>query len=156
MNDFIKRIDSISKDIYTYGRYNDKDAVVNANAKYYQESVKSPSVARIVYRNAFKESDNKYKAFVRTGQESLKEFTKRTVNATINAEMANNEEPAKSALHNFRIVVDKIYPHSWWIRTFSVDTDRVVLDKVKGKAGWFHKLKVGVFMKKNAITHFFK
>lgn len=155
MNDFINKIDLITRDIYVSGRYAD-EKVIDANARYYKAAVKSPTVARMVYRNTFNDCDTAFKQLVRDGQENIKEFTKRTAMATYNAKIATNYEPAKSALKKFGETVEKLYPHSWWIRTFSVDTDRVVLDKVKGKAGWFHKLKVGAFMKKNAITHFFK
>lgn len=155
MNDFIYKIDTIARDIYINGRYSD-EKVIDANARYYKESVKSPSVARMVYKHTFKDCDTMYQDLVRTGQENIKQFTRRTALATRNAMIATNYEPAKTAFENFSRTVEEMYPNSWWIRVFTVDTDRIVPEHLSGKSGIFHKWKVGRFMKKNGITSFFK
>lgn len=155
MNDYMNKIDLITRDIYTNGRYGYKK-VVDANARYYKESIKNPSVARMVYRHTFLDCDKTCRELVRSGQESLKDFTMRTAFATKNAQAAVNYEPAKSAYKAFEAEVEKLYPNSWWIRQFTVDTDRIIPDSVSGKSGFFHKLKVGAYMKKYGITSFFK
>ena len=137
------------------GRYGD-ERVIDANAKYYKASTKSPSVARMVYKHTFNDCDRMFKELLKSGQESLKEFAARTAITTKNAMIATNYEPAKSALENFGSVVEKLYPNSWWIRVFTIDTDRIVPDKLSGRSGFFHKLNVGMFMQKNGIKSFFK
>ena len=155
MNEFINEIADLSRQIYDYGRNNDKE-VIAANANYYERAVQSPSVARLVYKDTFHKCDKEYQQLVREGKETLSEFTAKTFKATQNALMATNDEPAASAYESFVNVVDRIYKNSEWIREFSVDTNRIVLDKVKGKAGLWHKFKVGMFMKKHGIKSFFK
>ena len=155
MNDFIGKIDLITRDIYANARYGDRN-VIDSTAKYYKASIKSPTTARMVYRQIFKDCDKIFTGLVKNRQEKLKEFSLRTALSKRNAMVATNYEPAKSAYLAFEEAVLKMYPNSIWIRNFSVDTDRIVMDKIKGKAGFFHKLKVGAFMKKHGITSFFK
>lgn len=155
MNEFNTEIANITRDIYKYGRYNDKK-FVDANAKYYKRAVQSPTIARLIYKDTFHQCDQEYRDLISIGEESLPEYTKRTFMATRNAQKATKLEPAKSALKAFSDVIDKNYKYSEWIREFSVDTNRIIMEKVKGKASWWHKFKVGMFMKKNGIKHFFK
>ena len=155
MNEFIDEMADLSRQIYDYGRNNNKKAI-KANAQYYEKAVQSPTIARLVYKDTFHKCDKEYQQLVREGKETLSEFAAKTLQATQNALMATNLEPAASAYESFADVIDRIYEHSQWIREFSVDTDRIVLDKVKGKAGWWHKFKVGLFMKKHGIKNFFK
>ena len=156
MNEFNTDIANITRDIYIYGRYDDINQVVYTSAKYYERAIQSPTIARLLYKDTFHKCDKEYRDLIRTGEENLSDYTKRTLKATQNALEATNSEPAKSALKAFSDVIDRDYKHSEWIREFSVDTNRVVMDKVKGKASWWHKFKVGMFMKKNGIKHFFK
>ena len=93
---------------------------------------------------------------MKNGKESLKEFADKTAKTIINTQYAETVEPVKSALHNFAESMRTKYPNSDWIRMFTIDTDRIIMDKVKGKAGFFHKLKVKWFMKKNGIKAMFK
>ena len=142
--------------IYEYGRKDDLLNAVLANKMYYEKGTACPSLARLVYRDTFKKYDEKYKEQVKQGQESLSDFAKRTQSCTKNAVAATKYEPAKSAFKGFKASVDTLYGHSWWIRTFTVDNDRIVMDKIKDKASAWHKFKVGILKNLRGAKHFFK
>ena len=170
MNEFTPQIIAQVRNIYELGRnVNLQDDIetddgnarrvgqyCRENVKYYEMAQQNPTIANVIYRDTFKKCDKEHLLLVKEGKETLSDFSRKTLLTTQNAFNVNELEPVMEAIHSFAEKIRTLYPNTDWIRDFSVVTDRIVLDKVNGKASFWHKLKVGLFMKKNGIKTFFR
>ena len=141
MNDYRARIYDSARNAYEWAKHADS-RMIYPYACFYDEGCKNPCLARIIFNDVV--------------DKGMKKNKLEATAAGVNIARAEKLKPIKDALHNYAEAFRTLYPKSEWIRRFSLDTRRVVLDEVKGKAGWFHKFKVGQFMKRYEIKTFFK
>lgn len=123
-----------------YARYND-NRIQKPIIKFYEEGIKSPSVANIVMREQLQKSIHKTNKKALLTGETIADIINHTRTTLKNIKF----NKFTSVLPYQNAFIDKyhnMYPKTMLLREYLINHDRIKMNKVTKKAGWLKKLMI--------------
>lgn len=129
-----------------YARYNDK-RIQKPIMKFYEEGLKSPSIANVVLRDQlYKSIYNANKEAFKNGK-SIRDIINGTRNTLRNIKYNELYVAVLPYNHVFIGKYYKMYPKTMLLREYLIQHNRIKMNKVTKKAGWLQKLLIAKHFK---------